>query len=71
MSDLLLTACTVCFGDPESPMVKGAITGVWALIGAIAVVQGGLGYFFFVYLRRRAKIYQDGSLKPTLRIVKE
>ena len=71
MSDLLLTACSVCYGDPESPLAKGAVSGVWALLSAIAIVQVGLGYFFFVYLRRRAKIYQNGSLKPTLRIVKE
>ena len=48
-------ACSVCYGDPESPMVKGAVWGVWALLGVVGIVQIGFAVFFFVYLPRRAK----------------
>ena len=51
-------------------MVKGAISGVWFLLGTVLLVQLSFALFFFVYLRNRAKIYQDGSLKPVFRVVK-
>ena len=64
-----LSACSVCFGDPESDMVKGAMSGVWFMLGIVAMVQISFAMFFFVYLRKRAKIYRDGSLKPVFRVV--
>lgn len=62
-------ACSVCFGDPESDMVKGAMSGVWFMLGVVGMVQVSFALFFFVYLRKRAKIYRDGSLEPVFRIV--
>ena len=62
-------ACSVCFGDPDSPMVQGAMMGVWFMLGIVASVQIGFGAFFFVYLRRRARIYKNGSLKPVFEVV--
>ena len=29
-------ACSVCFGDPESSMAKGAVAGVATLFGVVA-----------------------------------
>lgn len=31
-----VTACSVCFGDPESSMAKGAVAGVATLFGVVA-----------------------------------
>lgn len=57
-------ACQVCFGNPESPMVQGALWGVWALLGVVLAVQLAFALFFFVYLRRRAKLYRQGRPGP-------
>jgi hypothetical protein len=62
-------ACSVCFGDPESDMVKGAMSGVWFMLGVVGMVQVSFALFFFVYLRKRARIYRDGSLKPVFEVV--
>jgi hypothetical protein len=31
-----LWACAVCFGDPKSPMVHGALAAVWFLLGVVS-----------------------------------
>jgi hypothetical protein len=46
-------ACSVCFGDPNSPVAQGVVMGVLALLGVVFVVLGGF-VAFFVYLARRA-----------------
>jgi hypothetical protein len=63
-------ACAVCFGNPDEPMARAATTGVWFLLGVVLAVQAGFGFFFFGYLRKRLRIYRNGSLKPVLRLVK-
>ena len=35
-------ACSVCFGDPESPMSKGATAGVFVMVGFIGFVLFGI-----------------------------
>lgn len=47
-------ACSVCFGDPNSPMGKGLGLGVIALLMVVMTVLGVLASFF-VFLARRAK----------------
>ena len=52
-----LMACAVCFGDPNSPMVHGALAGVWFLLGVVGFVLSSiLGVTF--YWIRRAKLVQ-------------
>jgi hypothetical protein len=31
-------ACAVCFGDPDSPLTKGALMGVYVLVGVVGFV---------------------------------
>ncbi len=31
-------ACSVCFGDPASPLSKGAVAGVFFLLGVVVCV---------------------------------
>ena len=51
------SACSVCFGDPNSPMTHGAKAGVVVLLGVVVAVLGGiLGVAF--YWIRRAKLLQ-------------
>ena len=51
------SACSVCFGDPNSPMTHGAKAGVAVLLGVVVVVLGAiLGVTF--YWVRRARLLQ-------------
>ena len=50
-------ACSVCFGDPESPMMKGAAAGVYVMVGVISFVLmaiAGTACFWLVRSRRLA-----------------
>jgi hypothetical protein len=46
------TACPVCYGDPNDPMVKGTNNGVWVLLGIIGFVQIGFVAMFWSFWRR-------------------
>lgn len=50
-------ACSVCFGDPDSPMAKGAVAGVAVMVGFIGFVLFGIAgtaCFWMVRCRRIA-----------------
>jgi hypothetical protein len=49
-------ACPVCFGAPDSPQVKGMQMGILALLAVTIAVLGSFAAFF-LYLRRRQKLY--------------
>ncbi|MBQ91039.1 MAG: hypothetical protein CL441_06415 [Acidimicrobiaceae bacterium] len=48
-------ACTICFGDPNSPMAIGTS---WGILFLLCVTFGMLGAFayFFLYLVRRSRL---------------
>ena len=51
-------ACAVCFGDPESPMAKGAVMGILVLAGVIGFVLlavTGTGLYWMQRSRRLAQ----------------
>lgn len=45
-------ACAVCFGDPNSPMAKGAAAGVLFLAGVISFVLLGIAGTAVFWVRR-------------------
>ena len=48
-------ACSVCFGDPDNPMTKGAVAGVYVMVGFIGFVLvgvAGTATFWMVRSRR-------------------
>jgi hypothetical protein len=47
-------ACSVCFGDPESPMTRGAVAGVMVLGGVVGFVLVCIAStsLYFVYRGR-------------------
>ena len=47
------SACAACFGASDSDMAKGMNMGIFALLGVVVVVLGGIASFF-IYLARRA-----------------
>lgn len=52
----IANACPVCYGDPNSPMVKGANNGVWVLLGIIAFVQVGFVALFWSFWKRAQQL---------------
>ena len=46
------TACPVCFGDPNSTMVKSTNNGVLFMLGVIGFVQVGFISLFVTFWRR-------------------
>ena len=49
-------ACAVCLGDADSTMTDGMNNGILALLGVVAVVQGGFVALFFSIRRRMRKL---------------
>lgn len=47
-----LAACPVCFGDPNSQMVKSTNNGVLFMLGVIGFVQVGFVALFYTFWRR-------------------
>ena len=56
LSPTMANACPVCFGDPNSPLVKGANNGVWVLLGIIALVQIGFVALFISFWKRARQL---------------
>jgi hypothetical protein len=56
LSALDAPACSVCYGDPESPITKGMNAGIWFLLGITGCVLAAFGGFI-VYLARRARLF--------------
>ena len=53
-------ACTVCFGQSDSPMAWGAKMGVFFMLGLTVAVLAAFAAFF-IYLIRRAKLTPDSE----------
>jgi hypothetical protein len=53
-------ACSVCFGNSDSPMAKATNLGIIAML---VVVAGMLASFaaFFIYLNRRARLIVESN----------
>ena len=59
-------ACSVCYGDPESPLTHGVQKGVLTLLFIVYGVVVGLGAMFG-FVAVRAKQRQARRKKPCLR----
>ncbi len=47
-------ACSVCAGDPSSPLNQGLQAGMLVLLGVVYVLLGGLASLFVFWMRRAA-----------------
>ena len=57
----LALACPVCFGGPDSPQTRAAQTGILALLAVTVAMLGSIAAFFFVYLRRRIRLFEESN----------
>jgi hypothetical protein len=54
-------ACPVCFGNPNSAQTKGAQAGILALLIVTVAMLASVGGFFFIYLRRRIRTFEESN----------
>jgi predicted transporter len=55
----LALACPVCFGNADSAQTKAAQTGILALLAVTVAMLLSIAGFFFIYLRRRIKMFEE------------
>jgi len=56
-----LLACSVCYGQSDSPMARGMNWGILSLLGVIGGVLAGVTLFFVHVGRRSAAIAQTAG----------
>ena len=57
----LALACPVCFGNPNSAQTRGAQAGIAALLAVTVVMLASIAGFFFIYLRRRIRMFEESN----------
>jgi hypothetical protein len=61
-----VSACPVCFGAPDDPMVKGVNNGIWVLLGVVGFVQIGFIAMFWSFWRRAR---EQRRFRESLRVI--
>ena len=56
MSSLLVVACTVCFGQSDSPLAQGANMGVFFMLGVTVLMLTAFAGFFIYLIRRQRTV---------------
>lgn len=51
----LVLACSVCFGQSDSPLAKGINMGLFVMLGVTFFVLAGFGSFIFYLFRRQSQ----------------
>lgn len=54
-------ACSTCFGDPDSQMVKGALMGVYVMIGVVGFVLAGFTGTGLYWIHRSRRLTQSST----------
>ena len=54
-------ACPVCFGAPDSAQTRGVQAGILALLAVTVSMLGAFAGFFFIYLRRRIRMFEEAN----------
>ncbi len=57
----LALACPVCFGNPNSPQTKAVQAGILALLIVTVAMLASIAGFFFIYLRRRIRMFEESN----------
>jgi hypothetical protein len=68
--DRAASACEVCYGAAEGPMIESARAGVFLLLGLVLLMQACLAVFFLV-LRKRARAHRKEPIPPWWSTIEE
>jgi len=54
-------ACSVCFGDPKSPMARGVVAGIGVLLAVVVFVLGAIAATALSWARRSKELERSGG----------
>ena len=54
----IVLACSVCFGQSDSPLAQGTNMAIFFMLGVTAVMLAAFASFF-IYLIRRKRLFAD------------
>lgn len=54
----MVLACSVCFGQSDSPLAQGTNMAIFFMLGVTAVMLAAFAGFF-IYLIRRKRLFAD------------
>lgn len=63
----LAAACSTCYGDPDSPMVKGMNAGILVLLGFVGLLYVGFGKVIWDFRKRAKRIAEREA--PRLHLI--
>ena len=58
MNAMTLLACSVCFGQSDSPLALGTNMAIFFMLGVTGVMLASFAAFF-IYLIRRKRLFAD------------
>ena len=58
MGSITLLACSVCFGQSDSPLAQGTNMAIFFMLGVTGVMLASFAGFF-IYLIRRKRLFAD------------
>ena len=59
------SACAACYGQTDSPLAKGLIWGVFALIAVVVPLLVGIAAFFIYIAKRSALAAAEPIAQPS------
>jgi len=62
---ILIFACSVCFGDPNSLMSRGAFWGALFLLGVVGFVLTSVASVIVIWAGRAKKLQTPGPSGPS------
>ena len=58
MNSTLVLACSVCFGQSDSPLAQGTNMAIFFMLGVTGIMLASFAGFF-IYLIRRKRVFAD------------
>jgi maltodextrin utilization protein YvdJ len=65
---MLLLACSVCFGQSDSPLAQGTNMAIFFMLAVTGVMLASFAGFF-IYLIRRKRLFADDNMPEHERTV--
>jgi len=56
----LMLACSVCFGQSDSPLAQGTNMAIFFMLGVTGVMLASFAGFFIYLIRRKRLVADDG-----------
>ena len=51
-----LSACAVCYGNPDEPAVKAVQAGIWFLLGVVGFVLSSIAMFIYNIVKKSREV---------------